>query len=613
MQKFFGKNVKKNKLKHAAPRRVPEPPSPGSFTTPEFVVDGSAEGSSIHSSNEHPGPHVPPLKLDFENRDSLSEWFPPSMLKVGDIFNPPHRDASLRPPEPLDRPLWNISREKISFSTDDVIIIEPERPMPPLPTEVESEPENSNKLTDSRDASPGPSLSRRPVPNPIQIPFNPTVSRVRIHRSPSVGANSSPFARTRGDGPSRGASRPVSSYSDEMSSAVSGTTLARDLGSFIITGNSRDSRYRYTLTRQDSATLPKGEHPFMNGSSSSYWKDKRISNGEVILSPEYALGSPVPPVPPIPSSAELSAMAINSATSSKRNSRRRNSIGGEDVAAAQRDQEILEDVSDKASASASRHRRANSLSRISKDQMPINPNRFSKISEASNSPTTPAKSSYSAINSVKSLRESYKRGHTFEDVSKPKPPSTTPSHPESQSEPEPRSSSETANESISSHPETSASVLSPDPPTTGESGSMYSMSSMGRSYTTPGTSIKSPGSAPLYPNSATSAESRLPRRSPSEPLLSGGSDRSRPTILLPHGDRPYTQVPQTASPLSSRTSDESMRDMRLPFRPRGSPGVPAVTPVDSPDLIELMFGGVVQRRPLSQAGRKSTAPYDLFA
>ena len=99
-------------------------------------MDASTEGSSVHSSNDHPGPHVPPLRLDFDNRDSLSEWFPPSMLKVGDVFNPPHRDASLRPPDssvrgeqPLDRPLWNISREKIHFSADDIIIIEPEKPM----------------------------------------------------------------------------------------------------------------------------------------------------------------------------------------------------------------------------------------------------------------------------------------------------------------------------------------------------------------------------------------------------------------------------------------------------------------------------------------------------
>lgn len=394
-----------------------------------------------------------------------------------------------------------------------------------------------------------------------------------------------------------------------MSSAVSGTTLARDLGSFIISGNSRDSRYRCTLTRQDSATLPKGEHPFINGNS-PYWRDKRISNGEVVVSPEFALGSPIPPVPPIPSSAELSAMAVTSATSSKRDSRRRNSIAGEEIVTAQEDQtEVCENVTEQ----ASRHRRANSLSRISKDQAAINPKRFSKISEASTPPTTPAKTTYSAINSVKSLRESYRMGRTSSDAAaKPSSLSTSHVNPDPQPEAEPRSSSETADESISSHPETGGSVLSPDAPTTAGSGSMYSMSSMGRSYTTQATSVKSPGSASLYPNSANSVESRLPHRSPSEPL-SGGSGHSRPTILLPHGDRPYSQVPQTASPLSGRTLDEGMRDMRLPFRPRASPGVAAATPVDSPDLIELMFGmQPVGRRP-SRRRAGSQPPPMIFS
>lgn len=135
MQKFFGKNVKKNKLKQIAPRRAASPPSPGSFTTPEFP-DANTEDSSLHSSNDHPALNVPPLKLDFENRESLSEWFPSSMLKVGDVYaNPPHRDASLKPPDstrgeyPGERAPWNASREKLSFSADDIIIIEPERPM----------------------------------------------------------------------------------------------------------------------------------------------------------------------------------------------------------------------------------------------------------------------------------------------------------------------------------------------------------------------------------------------------------------------------------------------------------------------------------------------------
>ncbi|CAL1709861.1 unnamed protein product [Somion occarium] len=633
MRALFGKKPKVKNLTHS--RRAPSPPSPGSFTSPEADLHG--EGSSLNSSNDpYAGPsrsndsvlglRVPPLQLDFESRESLSEWFPAGLLKVGEVLaNPPNRDASLRAPESASnsrnevvRPPWNASREVFNFSTDEIIVIEAERPPEPPqadPPAETTETSNAELHSPQLDSPAGHGASRRPVPNPIQIPFNPTSSRVRVHRSPSVGAI--PTRDTSAS--SLAASRPNSSYSDDYSSAVSGTTLARDLvaGSFIISGGSRDSRW-FTLTRQDSATLPKGEHPFLQRSS-SYWKDKRISNGEVIVSPEYALGSPVPPVPPMPSSAELSAMGLDSACSSQPNSRRRNSIAGEEVVSAhEKDIEQSGEQTENVEGAGfiPKHRRANSLSRISKDQLPVNPKRFSIISEASSSavtsPVTPAKSTYSVAKTVRSLRQSYRnsgRTQSENDVRQQKSSSSlslvhTEPHP---TEDEPRSSSETANDSSSTHPTTGgmtdATVFSPDPPTTAESGSMYSVDSTSkRSYTTPATSIKSPGSGSLYPASMTSMGSpRLFHRSPSEPSSHRSSGQHRPTITVPYGDRPHSvQVPYTASPLSSRTSEESMRDTRLPFRPRPSPG-PSST-VESPDLIEQMFGGIVQpvRNPSSR-------------
>ena len=62
--------------------------------------------------------------------------------------------------------------------------------------------------------------------------------------------------------------------SSPTSSAVSGTTLARQLmgNGFVLSSDNRSSRYRSGfsgLTRSDSATLPKGEHPFLRDDSFS--------------------------------------------------------------------------------------------------------------------------------------------------------------------------------------------------------------------------------------------------------------------------------------------------------------------------------------------------------
>lgn len=109
-----------------------------------------------------------------------------------------------------------------------------------------------------------------------------------------------------GNPSSRNDSRPDSQYSADDASAVSGTTLARALiaNSFILSSDHRASRYNRgsvgPLTRQDSATLPRGEHPFL---SSPYWRDRKISGGSIILTP--GSGDGIPPVPPVPANADL--------------------------------------------------------------------------------------------------------------------------------------------------------------------------------------------------------------------------------------------------------------------------------------------------------------------
>ncbi|KAF8955059.1 hypothetical protein BDZ97DRAFT_1861760 [Flammula alnicola] len=85
-------------------------------------------------------------------------------------------------------------------------------------------------------------------------------------------------------------SRPLSPLDTPMSSAISGTTLARALMSntFVLSSDNRSSRYRsgiVGLTRSDSTTLPRGEHNF----GAAYNNDR------------FSIG---PDAPPIPSNAE---------------------------------------------------------------------------------------------------------------------------------------------------------------------------------------------------------------------------------------------------------------------------------------------------------------------
>lgn len=87
-----------------------------------------------------------------------------------------------------------------------------------------------------------------------------------------------------------------------VATAASGTTLARALlaNSYTLSNDADASAFLYrgglsaTGTRQDSATLPRGEYSFLN---SPYWRDKRISGGDIIMTPVSGRNSAVPPMP----------------------------------------------------------------------------------------------------------------------------------------------------------------------------------------------------------------------------------------------------------------------------------------------------------------------------
>lgn len=127
---------------------------------------------------------------------------------------------------------------------------------------------------------------KKAAPSPITIP-NPALHGPKVQLVRSADP-----------------SRPTSQISSAESSAISGTTLARALMSnaFALSGDTRTSRYRSgtsSLTRSDSATLPRGEFAMLH---SPYWRDRTHSGGEMSLSPWSA---PPEPVPPVPVNAEL--------------------------------------------------------------------------------------------------------------------------------------------------------------------------------------------------------------------------------------------------------------------------------------------------------------------
>ena len=152
-------------------------------------------------------------------------------------------------------------------------------------------------------------LPRKPAPTPIKIPHHS--SKVRIERSASttnsaLKESSAPFPVANCDpqNPLRPGTvypTPVVSANDDTS-AISGTTLARALiaNSFILSNdNPGINRYRSGghLARQDSATLPGTyENELL---ISPYWRDRRISGGEIVHFPDSGIDSSIPPVPPV--------------------------------------------------------------------------------------------------------------------------------------------------------------------------------------------------------------------------------------------------------------------------------------------------------------------------
>ena len=134
-----------------------------------------------------------------------------------------------------------------------------------------------------------PRRAYKGAPAPIMIP------NLALH-GPKVQIQRSADHSTRGSAaplPSAAQERDVSPIMNDDASIISGITLP---GALMLNNENRQSRYHQRgITRQDSATLPHGENPYLN---SPRWGERRGSSGDAVTFPDDL--ESVPPVPPLP-------------------------------------------------------------------------------------------------------------------------------------------------------------------------------------------------------------------------------------------------------------------------------------------------------------------------
>ncbi|KAF9485730.1 hypothetical protein BDN70DRAFT_539768 [Pholiota conissans] len=226
---------------------------------------------------------LPQVKLDIESPEALSDWFAANFLSeypagkaqastsagASGSRNEVGLNAS-SPGDPTDRaapsPQFEDGRDDASFSTtsssEDVIA-----------NLQAMNPSHFGKLPGFDEFNRLPATSQKKVaPKNITIPGG--------SRHGATGSTDIPSSYR----------SPISTYDDTISSAVSGSTLARALlsNSFMLPSDSRSSRYRsgvVGLTRSDSTVLPRAEHSY----GAPYAKDR------------FSIG---PDAPPIPSNAD---------------------------------------------------------------------------------------------------------------------------------------------------------------------------------------------------------------------------------------------------------------------------------------------------------------------
>lgn len=232
--------------------------------------DPSVDGASTSTSRTPLNVGSSLVQLDY-SPEPLDNWFPQELLNGrrgsrGSTWNLPMgplRDLAIAEATALDT-----AKEDLNPGPSFQEII-------------------TNSLQPSDPITPPP--SKKSVPAPIFIPeveITPTKTPTRRPTASveSPGTNLQPFPST----------SPPSPMDSENMSALSGTTLARALiaNSFILSSSDRGSRYRSGMARQDSATLPRGDHLLT----------------EIALARNSGRNSIVPPVPPLPSGSGASPL-----------------------------------------------------------------------------------------------------------------------------------------------------------------------------------------------------------------------------------------------------------------------------------------------------------------
>ncbi|KAJ7164974.1 hypothetical protein C8R46DRAFT_301463 [Mycena filopes] len=243
-----------------------------------------------------PEPVVSP-RVDVDIEQTPADWFPSHFLKTDSIAGPSSLAAAAntiaatapktKSVETFDNDAGSEGEEDEEDEDDDDLSISTGEE---FVANLESMDASNFLSLPPSDPSTLPSViaARKPAPTPIKIP-NASLHGPRVQLVRSATAQS----------------RPESMFSLDGASAVSGTTLARALigDSFVLSAD-RSSRYRSgasVLTRSDSATLPRGEHPF-----SPAWSARRSG----AFTPIDSMGKPIPPVPQMPE--ELRALIAES-------------------------------------------------------------------------------------------------------------------------------------------------------------------------------------------------------------------------------------------------------------------------------------------------------------
>ncbi|KAI0634278.1 hypothetical protein C8Q77DRAFT_1072915 [Trametes polyzona] len=554
-------------------RRVQSPPSPASFVSPEIVEineQGPFGGSFLEdrapsSSSERPAALAvsvasPQLELEFDTGEPL---FPGILAPTqAGSRTPPRRNVSL-PNGGRNVADGNGSRARASPEENSI----PEEPLQPNRLQVDTSVQNGRSSEDASENSAVP-FSRKPTPSPIKIPNNSTSSKIKVQSAAENSADTNksapPLLPTKNSRPPS----PSSAITDDISSAVSGTSMARALvaTSFVLSSESRASKYKSGMTRQDSATLPRGEHPLIN---SPYTRERRASSGDL----GSARSSSVPPVPRLPSRAEL-GLSVDGAASLQS---QRNSVTL-----------VFESGEGNQVVAPPQLRRPQSTGRLRMEQTANMPP-ISPISEASSPapsvPETPGLALQGASNvsnaSSRSLANSLaqQRGLNLSEGNASSSSLGTDASTHVRAATEPSGVFSTASERRPSNATKPKGAL----------GAAFDRgnSAMPGTMRSSGAFVVTNGRLAVTRTMSESGTSRGPTPGP-----------ARPAVLLPIGERPSSVlVPPSPQPsVASNVNASTPTSMRV-----GPNGVSAVeTPVESPDLLDNF--------PLQIARERSTGP-----